>query len=921
MQDKDRITNHQNYLIRALNCIGDGVIITDLGGCIIYINAAAENLTQWSAREAYGKPIDHILSLVNQLTLQMIYNPIHEVIQHLEKVGLQNHTAAITKNGQIYVLSASYSPMRDEEHRVIGVIVVFRDITRIKSLEDEITDERNKLMLTFEALPVGIIIVDDERKIRQTNKVLKKMLHLKEDDIIGKRFGDGLFCKNSLERGCGFGSGCSLCEIWASLKLVMSTDSPCKGVILQHSFYINGKFFAPWLKVNFLPIVINGIKHAILVMDDITEIIQQEKELRDNDEKYRQLFNNATDLIFLHRYHETTNSSNIIDVNEAACRALGYTKEELIKLSLYDIRSEEMKKRLEETYDQLLTRGHYVYDSVHIAKDGRRVPLEVSSQLFEMNGSKVILSVCRDITERLNAERIIRESQKRLVRAKEAAEAANIAKSKFLANMSHEIRTPINGITGMIDLTLMTKLSEEQCNNLITAKNCADSLLNIINDVLDFSKMEAGKFTINPSTFDFYSLLDEIIKIHKVRAKEKKIDLVSDIPGELPKFLYGDPNRLRQVLNNLIHNATKFTEEGRVSLQVSPQSEEGEEIWLEFSIRDTGIGISSENRDKLFKSFSQIDASYTRKHGGTGLGLIISKQLVEMMDGRIWVESELGLGSTFSFCLPFKMGMDPKEKALVQCRTKPMNSLCILIAEDEPVNRKVLARMLENTGHQVMVASNGLEALELYQDNRLDVILMDIQMPVMDGIEAVRRIRELESSFLNGNNSPHIPIIAVTAFSLMGDRERFMNCGIDEYISKPIHGEKLLKLINDVLNGTPSPEDFNEIPIVNGMGEVEFVRGSNVRPSKERMVIINKADKLLNELVIMIMNDNYIKIEETIHSIKELFGALEAQELKDAAFKIELSVRKGKYESLWEDANYLIIQFEELKKGTQVREG
>ncbi len=920
MQDKGRITNHQNYLVTALNCIGDGVIITDLDGSIIYINAAAENLTQWSAQEAYGKPIDYILSLVNQLTLQRINNPINEVIQHLEKVGLQSHTATITKNGHRYVLSASYSPMRDEENRVIGVIVVFRDITRIKSLEDEITDERNKLMLTFEALPVGIIIVDGERKIRQSNKVLKKMLHLEEDDIIGKRFGDGLFCKNSLERGCGSGSGCSLCAIWASLKLVMSTDAPCKGVILQHSFYRNGELFSPWLKINFVPIMINGVKHAILVLDDITEIIQQEKELRESEEKYRQLFNNATDLILLHRYQETTNSSNIIDVNEAACRALGYTKQELTSLSLYDIRSKEMRIRLEETYIQLLTSGHYVYDSVHIAKDGRKIPLEVSSQLFEMNGSKVILSVCRDITERLNAERIIREGQKRLVKAKEEAEAANIAKSKFLANMSHEIRTPINGITGMIDLTLMTKLSEEQCDNLIIAKNCADSLLNIINDVLDFSKLEAGKLTINPSTFDFYSLLDEIVKIHRVRAKEKKLDLVSDIGKNIPKYLYGDPYRLRQILNNLIHNATKFTEEGRVSLQVSLHLEEGEKIWLEFAIMDTGIGISSENKDKLFKSFSQIDASYTRKHGGTGLGLIISKQLVEMMEGRIWVESELRLGSTFSFCLPFKVGKDAKEKTFVQDRTKPVNSLRILIAEDEPVNRKVLTCMLENKGHQVMVASNGLEALELYRDNRLDVILMDIQMPVMDGIEAVRRIRELESSLLDGCNSPHIPIIAVTAFSLAGDRERFMNYGMDEYISKPIHNEKLLQLINDVLARHSSPEDFNEIPIINGMGEVEFVHATNARPSKERMVIINKADKLLNELVIMIMNDNYEEIEENIHSIKELFGLLEAQELKEIAFKLELNIRKGKYQLLWEDTNHLIIQFEALKKSTQVRE-
>ncbi len=1168
VQEGTRIVRNQDDMVTALDCIGDGVIITDLSGCITYMNAAAEELTQWSDQEAFGKHIDDILSLMNHHTLRPIINPLNEVIERLEKVGLKNHTATLTRTGQMRILSASYSPMRDSKDSVTGVIIVFRDITKIKSMEDEITNERNNLVVAFEAIPVGIVVIDEDRVIKQTNGIVKDMLHLGQEDIVGKKFGDGMFCKNSMGSGCGYGPNCSLCDLWSNIRRVVSTGKPNKDVIVQHSFIINGETIRPWFKVNFVPIIIDGKKHIILAMDDITALVEQEEELirsknftlkifdrfpimmwrtdqnmqsdfvnkawqeytgltmeqargngffntfhsenidrvtqvlknayekripfviehqmkyhdgsyrwvvcqgnpyydlddvyagfignvydmndhmlaekalKDSEVKYRQLFDNATDSIILHRYDETTNSSRIIDVNEAACKRLGYTKEELTKLTLYDIRSEEMRDKLTETYYNLLTREHYVYNSVHVSKDGRRIPMEVSGQLFEMNGETVILSICRDITERLNAERLIWESQKKyhslfanmsdafillrtiidqmkvidfelveanhsseqmldfnvsesigrrvsevypefladlikridnevemngsmdrlsvyeyedtasgrwfnisafipvedmfaiiiseitdrkmaeltlfesqkkLVKAKEEAEAANIAKSEFLANMSHEIRTPINGMTGMIELTMMTRLSEEQRNNLNTAKNCADSLLNIINDVLDFSKMEAGKFKIDNTYFDLPELVAEINKIHSVRAKEKKIELVSDISDDLPTYLYGDPNRLRQVLNNLINNAIKFTETGSVFFRITKLYEANENIQLEFAIIDTGIGISAENKEKLFKSFSQIDASYTRKHGGTGLGLVISKQLIEMMGGRISVESELGKGSTFFFNLPFLIGKNMEKKSSMLINTKQETIVKILLVEDEPINRIALTRLLELKGHKVMVAGNGLEALEAYKKDRFDLILMDIQMPEMDGVEAVRRIREIEHNKKNGGIAEHVPIIAVTAFSLIGDRERFLNSGMDEYISKPIKIDELQQLINSVLVKN-SNDDFNEVPVINDKGEIEFMHNSISKIDNDMAAVVERADKLLNELVIMVMNNNYMEVEENVHTIKELFGSMDAQELKDAAFKIELSARKGKYQNLWEDINHMIFQFELLKK-------
>lgn len=1040
----------QQQLITALNCIGDGVIMTDTSGYINYMNDSAEELTEWDRQEAYRMHIDTLLTLENSITMEPIRNPIEEVLMKLKKLGLKSHTAMVNKSGLRCIISASYSPIRDPHDHVSGVIIVFRDITKIKALEDSVVNERNNLVTAFEAIPVGIVLLDEERVIKQVNRALSSMLQIDSGDILGKKFGEGLFCNNSYEKGCGNGISCSLCQLWRTMKRVLTTGEPVRGVVLQHTFRIDGKLLKPWFNINFVPISIEGRKHIILAMDDITDMKRREEErklaekaIKDSEEKYRLLFDNATDGILLHEYDEVNNCSYIIDANDAACKMLGYTKEEFKKLTLYDIRTEEMREKLEETYRNLVLHEHQVYNSAHRSKDGRTIPVEVSGHLFEMNGTKVILSVCRDITYRLTAERLIKEnqnkyqslfvnmsdaflllrtvkdetrraidfelveanhafermlhfnvedsighrvsevypdflkdllkrieaelrrnanfehlpvyeyeeasgrwfevsafipidgmlamivneitdrkvaeltlfdSQKKLVKAKEEAESANIAKSEFLANMSHEIRTPINGITGMIDLTLMTKLTKEQSNNLNTAKNCADSLLTIINDVLDFSKMEAGKFKINNTYFHLSSLIQQIYKIHMVRAKEKKIEFGYTFFSDTPFNLYGDSNRLLQVLNNLINNAIKFTDHGEVKLDIKMIQSSSEQVVLEFSVKDTGIGISKTDMEKLFKSFSQIDASYTRKHGGTGLGLVISKQLIEMMGGEIKVDSEVGKGSIFSFRLPFQIGKGLEQKDSVLLNSLPKRRYHILLAEDDPINQTFLLRMLQKKGHEVIVANNGLEVLRAYQKQTFDIILMDVQMPVMDGLEAVKQIRELE---VGGH---HTPIIAVTAFSLLGDRENFINQGMDEYIAKPIKIEELAYLMDCLIAKVSGKDDFSEIPVINEQGELEFITNSVIRYGSDLKNSLTQADQRLNDLVVAARNNNYLEVEEIIHSVKELFGEMDASELKDAAFKIELNARKGKYLTLWEDIHSMIFQFEKLKNSIYHKE-
>lgn len=401
-----------------------------------------------------------------------------------------------------------------------------------------------------------------------------------------------------------------------------------------------------------------------------------------------------------------------------------------------------------------------------------------------------------DITEQ-------KETENKLSAAIKDANAAYKTQSEFLANMSHEIRTPINGILGMLQLTLMADdLQADYRDNLTTAKNCADTLLRLINDILDISKLEAGKYNLREENFDIKAIIEETVAAQVPQAKGKGLELDCSFGSNLPAIVRGDGQRIQQVLNCLLSNAIKFTNDGGVRVKVACLDDTLDKVKLRIAVADSGIGIADEDRSKLFIRFSQVDASDTRKYGGSGLGLVITKQIVELMGGSITVQSKEGLGSTFIVEVPLKLIKASEETVEETNDSDDENpavfSLAghararILVAEDEPVNQQVIGKLLGMAGYSYDIAENGEKAVELFKQKEYQAALFDVQMPVMDGLAATQEIRAIELQ----ENRKRLPIIAVTARAMFGDKERILEAKLDDYIAKPYNLNDVVETLN-----------------------------------------------------------------------------------------------------------------------------
>jgi two-component system sensor histidine kinase/response regulator len=506
--------------------------------------------------------------------------------------------------------------------------------------------------------------------------------------------------------------------------------------------------------------------------------------------------------------------SKLVAVNPAYRKMLGCTSEEMQTVGIFDeLTFPADRESDKQIFLGILAAGKDLayMDKHYVRRDGREVLVRLSLTVLRDTFGKAqcILGMATDVTERTLTETALRS-------AKKSAEAASESKSTFLATMSHEIRTPMSGILGMTELVLDTDLTTEQREHLGLVRQSAESLLSIINDILDFSKIEAGKLDLESIPFDLHEVLSETMKPLSFRAQQKGLALNYEIQSNVPRALLGDPGRIRQVLINLIGNSIKFTEAGKILITVEDQSSDRVTTRLHISVKDTGVGILQEKQAKIFEAFSQADGSMARKYGGTGLGLTICVRLVELMGGRIWLDSQLGHGSTFHFTIhllvqkplaqshPLQPGQ-LRDAAIpiasgnsnnFSAASREIKNLRVLLAEDNAINQTIAVRVLEKRGCVVIVAENGQAALNAYSTQSFDLILMDIQMPGMDGLEATAAIRKKEIS-----TGAHIPIIAMTAHALKGDKERCLAAGMDGYVSKPIRTAELFAAIENAMSG------------------------------------------------------------------------------------------------------------------------
>ncbi|HZL55308.1 MAG TPA: ATP-binding protein [Solirubrobacteraceae bacterium] len=534
-----------------------------------------------------------------------------------------------------------------------------------------------------------------------------------------------------------------------------------------------------------------GISRDITAQVSAEQLIEANRQLAAvNERQHRLLFELNPQPVFVYDRH----TLEIVAVSNATVTTYGYTREELLSMSVIDVRPVEDRA----SFLEYLRSGRRSIGSEvsvpwrHQYKDGTIIEVAITSDEVVFDGHECRIALCHNVTERNRAATELAAARD------EAVEASNL-KSAFLANMSHEIRTPMNGVIGMTELLLDTELSREQRSYAAQVARSGEQMLTLINDILDVSKIEAGQLELDIADFDLHDTVEQTCELAGLKAHAIGIKLNVAIEPGTPRHVRGDAGRLRQVLLNLVANAVKFTAAGGVSIRVGAQERDGDSdgrTLVRIAVSDTGIGIDPQILSQMFEPFTQADPSTTRNYGGTGLGLAIVRELVELMGGTIGCRSEPGVGSTFFFTVPLAptsaAGSPPgrTEPDAIRESASWAGVPALLVVEDSPVNQVVAVRTLERLGCECDVATDGREALEALSRRRYDAVMMDCQMPVMDGYEATAELRRREA-----DGRRRTPVIAMTAHAMKGDAERCLAAGMDDYIAKPMRRELLLEAL------------------------------------------------------------------------------------------------------------------------------
>ncbi len=648
-----------------------------------------------------------------------------------------------------------------------------QDVTNIKTLENSIVRNEQRFQRLKDCSIDAIFTIDSDGRFVDANKQASISLGRSKDEIL----------KLTIDEVDANFDKAKFVDFWSNIK----NEEPF--LFETKHIRIDGYTF---------PVEVNGVsfeednqRFFYGVARDITERKNAEKRLEESEQMFRVLFNDAPI-----PYQSLDIDGNFITVNKMFCETLGYRLDELIGKNFSEILHPDWVEQYRENFPRLKATGETRGVELGINKKNGEFALVTFTGRISKNPDGTFRQthcVFRDITSE-------REYQEGLVKAKEEAEQANHTKSMFLANMSHELRTPLNGIMGMHQLLKTTHLNDEQEEYVSLAINSAKRLTNLLSDILDLTRVEARKLNLVENPFELKETLELAKQLFGPACDQKGISLFFNIHPSLPSKLIGDQIRVQQILNNLIGNAVKFTESGSIRCEAYPLPHKTRDtLRILFSVSDTGIGIEEDRLDQLFEPFTQADEGYKRAYQGAGLGLSIVRQLVKLMGGNVSVASEPGNGTEFHFCLPFKI--DESESFAIQHEA---SSLChepcphsILIAEDEKVNRTALQTILQKAGYKVTSVGNGKEVVDELGKSTFDIILMDIQMPIMDGVEATKAIRSGQA----GEKNSTIPIVALTAFAMSGDKENFLNAGMNGYLAKPIEVDELNSVISELLKG------------------------------------------------------------------------------------------------------------------------